>query len=135
MLDSQIDSQVWLDRSFEEPSRSPTVLVQPATPNQKQKPVIGTTTSAFNSPFALHVPDGQTPRRFTSQGFSSGWHPGGRKEFTYEELDWLTEFYLRTNALLTEEMVSLHVRLHRAEDIARGLRQFIDKHISVPASL
>lgn len=133
ILDSQIDSQIWLERSFAAPSSSPTV-VQPATPNHKQKPVFSTTTSP-SSPFTLHVPDGHTPRRFTAQNIPAEWQPGGSKEFTYEELNWLTEFYLRTNALLTKEMVRLHVRLHRAEDMARGFRQFIDEHIVKKSSL
>lgn len=88
------------------------------------------------SPFTLHVPDGQTPRRFSEQHRLSklalkinhlAVPPG--QEFSYEDLDWLTEYYLQLNAGLTEPMISLHVRLHRAEDKVAALEMYIENNL------
>lgn len=133
-LDSQTDSQAWLDRAFVTNQGSSNPLA--STPNRRRIPRTASndpsspstpsrtsSTAVMSSPFAVWGTEpgvDNSPLRFTTQlsqlRVACGTARESPQDLSFADLDALLEYQTKLNALLTKDLVVTHAKLFALED-------------------
>lgn len=137
-LDSQTDSQTWLNGALRADHAGPATSSLTATPadahvvptwitsgtlSSPSTPTRASSTAVASSPFSVWGMDpgiDASPSRFTENlarlTVVCGTARLSPRDLSFADLDALLEYQTKLNALLTEDLVVTHAKLHAMED-------------------